>query len=517
MKEQSTARICVPVCVKSANELADAIARAESVADVVELRADYLQESELDAALDELRKLKRAKPLILTFRPSGQGGRRGLSLSERASFWLGNQFKDKARQDFFDYSDIELDLLESEYREQLISTHAHSRIICSQHDFTGTPADLEKIYERMSRTSAHILKLAFRANDVTDCIPVLRLLERARREGRELISMPMGEAGVLTRIIAPSRGAFLTCGSLDSLQATAPGQLKATELRDLYRIHELNCETEIMGLVGQPVSHSFSPQLQNRAFAASHINAVYVPFEVHRLDDFMRRMVTPRTREMDWNLRGLSVTAPHKLAIMKHLDWVEPSAQEIGAVNTVVIEGERLLGYNTDAKAALVPLLELIDLSEARVAVIGSGGAARTLLWSLRQARARVTVFARDVRRAEETARQFGAGVAGLVDAGFGDFELVVNATPLGTRGLKQDETPALGSQLRGARIAYDLVYNPRRTRFMREALKAGCRTLGGMDMLVAQAAAQFKLWTRTDAPLEAMREAGEKAVTSNE
>lgn len=515
MKEQSTARICVPVCVGQAREIASVIARAESVADVVELRLDCLQESELELAFGELRALKRTKPLILTLRPSEQGGRRRLSLSERAEFWLSNQFQDEAQPGFFDYSDIELDLLESEHRENLISTH--SRIICSHHDFNGAPADIEQIYERMAHTSAHVLKLAFQASDVTDCLPVLRLLERARREGLEMISIAMGEAGVLTRILSPSRGAFLTYGSLDASQATAPGQLNATELRDLYRIHRIDDQTEIMGLVGQPVSHSFSPQIHNAAFAASNMNAVYIPFEVSKLDEFMHRMANPRTREIELNLRGLSVTAPHKRAITRHLDWIEPSAQEIGAVNTVVIEGEKMLGYNTDAKAALAPLLELIDLSGARVAVIGAGGAARSLLWSLREACARVTLFARDIRRAEETARQFGASVAGLVNVNFGDFEVVVNATPLGTRGLWEHETPALARQLRGARIAYDLVYNPRETRFMREAHEAGCETLGGLDMLIAQAAAQFKLWTRTNAPLEAMREAGAQAVTSDE
>ncbi len=436
-----------------------------------------------------------------------------MSLSERASFWLSNQFQDKTQWSFFDYADIELDLLESEYRENLISTHAHNRIICSQHDFNGAPVDPEKIYERMSDTSAHVLKLAFQASDATDCLPVLRLLERARREGREMIAIAMGEAGVLTRILGTSRGAFLTYGSLDASQATAPGQLNARELRDLYRIHRIDGQTEIMGLVGQPVSHSFSPQMHNTAFAASNMNAVYIPFEVYALDDFMHRMANPRTREIDLNLLGLSVTAPHKRAVMRHLDWIEPSAQEIGAVNTIVIEGLKMLGYNTDAKAALAPLLELIDLSNARVAVIGAGGAARSLLWSLREACARVTLFARDVQRAEETARQFGASVARLDDARFGDFEIVVNATPLGTRGLWEHETPALASQLRGARIAYDLVYNPRETRFMREAHEAGCETLSGLDMLIAQAAAQFELWTQTDAPLAAMREAGEKAV----
>jgi shikimate dehydrogenase len=243
------------------------------------------------------------------------------------------------------------------------------------------------------------------------------------------------------------------------------------------------------------------------------MNAVYLPLEVSRLDEFMKRMVSPRTREMDWSLRGLSVTAPHKREMMRHLDWIEDAAREIGAVNTIVVRDAELHGYNTDAAASLAPLREEIDLKGARVAVIGAGGAARALLWSLREACARVTVLARDAERARETAQQFGADVKRLDGASFGEFELVVNATPLGTRGKNVDETPALAGQLRGVKLAYDLVYNPRETRFMREAVTAGCRAIGGLDMLIAQAAAQFRLWTGTDAPLEIMRRAAEKAV----
>ena len=194
------------------------------------------------------------------------------------------------------------------------------RVICSHHDFAGTPVELDKIYERMAATPAHVLKIAVSAGDVTDCIPVFHLLDRARREGREIVAIAMGEAGIATRILGPSRGAFMTYGSLDSSSAVAPGQLSAAALTDLYRIRELDRQTEIMGLMGSPVAHSISPQIHNAAFAARELNAVYIPFEVREAKDFIRRMVDPRTRELDWRLRGLSVTAPHKSACLELLD-----------------------------------------------------------------------------------------------------------------------------------------------------------------------------------------------------
>jgi 3-dehydroquinate dehydratase/shikimate dehydrogenase len=339
------------------------------------------------------------------------------------------------------------------------------------------------------------------------------MLDEARQSaGREVIAIAMDEAGLLTRILAPARGAFLTYGALTREHSTAPGQTTARELRDLYRIQDINERTQIMGLAGSPVSHSISPHMHNAAFAARGLDAVYIPFEVGDARLFVRRMVHPLTRELAWNLRGLSVTAPHKSTIMSELDSSEAAAREIGAVNTIVVEGDALRGYNTDARAALAPLAGLLKLSASRVAVIGAGGAARAVLWSLRESGARPAVFARDAERARTTAENFDALCHALDGARFGDFDLVINATPLGTRGERETETPAAAFQLRGARAAYDLVYNPRETRFMREARAAGCEIiLGGLAMLVAQAAAQFKLWTGEDAPLEVMTAAGEK------
>lgn len=515
MKEIERARICVPVCVRQASELVAAVARAAEVADVIELRMDCLDRSQLDEALRELGAIfdARPKPFILTFRPAQEGGARDIELQERIAFWLTQGFRHGDKILFPEMADLEFALL-NESNTPFQSLSKACQIICSHHDFGGVPSDLPQLYERMAATRADVLKLAFHVDEITECLKVFELLERAGRDERRLIAVAMGDAGIITRILAPSRGSYLTYGSLDALSATAPGQLSARELRDVYRVHQINRHTEIMGLVGQPVMHSVSPHIHNAAFAAAGMNAVYLPLEVSWLERFMKLMVKPRTRTMDWSLRGLSVTAPHKREMMQYLDWIEPAAQEIGAVNTVVIRDEELHGYNTDANAALAPLRGEIDLNNARVAVIGAGGAARALLWSLREAGARVTVFARDAGKARATAEQFGADCSRLNDASFGEFELVINATPLGTRGKSLDETPALAEQLRGARIVCDLVYNPRETRFMREAHEANCHTIGGLDMLIAQAAEQFKLWTDTDAPLEVMREAGERAVT---
>ena len=507
--------LCVPVCVRRAGELREAIARAAEVCDLIELRLDCLEDdAELERAVRELPALfhGRARPFILTFRSSEQGGHHTSDIERRLRFWTENFAPGRERAD---YADIELDLaefLQAEEARRTANLIDWSKVVCSHHDFAALPGDLEAIYARMLRTPARILKIAARASDITDCLPLLDLLERARLAGRECIVVAMGEAGLLTRILAPARGAFLTYGALTREHATAPGQATASDLRALYRVRDIDEQTQIMGLVGSPVSHSVSPHMHNAAFVARGLDAVYIPFETGDARLFLRRMAHPRTRELAWNLRGLSVTAPHKSAIMTELDSIELAAREIGAVNTVVVEGDGLSGYNTDARAALAPLAGLLNLSGARVAVVGAGGAARAVLWSLRQARARAALFARDTERARVVADTFDAQCHALAGARFDGYDLVVNTTPLGTRGERQTETPATVSQLRGARVAYDLVYNPRETRFMREARSAGCEIiLGGLPMLVAQAAAQFKLWTGQDAPLEVMSAAADR------
>lgn len=516
MSLETKARVCVPVCVRSAGELDDAVARASALADVIELRLDCLEDGEVVDAFARLAGIVTKTPLnfIITNRPAGQGGRRALDARERLDFWRRtSELLSDADVRSRVYADVELDLLESTHAERLREILEGFTLICSQHDFRQTPPDLGALYERMARTGARVLKVAAQAVDVTDCVSVLALVERARRDGLEMIAVSMGEAGLLTRVLAPAFGAALTYGSLERGRETAPGQLSVRELRELYRVHGLDRETTVTGLVGSPVAHSLSPHMHNAAFGARDLNAVYIPFEVSDVSAFVRRMARPGTRELQWNLRGFSVTAPHKNSIVEHLDWVEPSAAEMGAVNTVVVEGDLLRGYNTDARAALAPLEGLIELKGARVAVVGAGGAARALLWGLQTRGAHVTVFARDAARARATAEAFGAELEQSEGASFEGFDLVVNATPLGTRGELEGETPADVHQLRGARAAYDLVYNPARTRFINEAQAAGCETFGGLPMLVAQAAAQFELWTMTAAPIEVMRAAAERQL----
>ena len=490
------ATICVPVRVHRPEELSGAIDVAMRDGDLVELRADYFSEPE--AVLPIVRELPEdlRSRIVITLRSAAQGGALPHSDDVRRAFWT------RARELPNVFFDVELDLLlEHDLPFDL------GRVICSHHDFTRVPTELDQIYARMVATQARTIKIAAQANDAIDCLPLFQLLERAERERRELIAIAMGQRGLMTRVLGPSRGSLLTYGSSDDESATAPGQITAQVLRSLYRIDSIDADTLITGLIGDPIGHSLSPYVHNVAFADARLNAVFLPFELNDVTAFLNRMVRPGSREIDWKLRGLSVTAPHKSTVIGHLDWIDEGAREIGAVNTILVEGEELHGYNTDAAGFLAPLKQRLDsLAHLRCVVIGAGGAARAVIWALKAEGAVVTLLSRDKAKGETLADQFGVGWRAFSNATFPEVDVVINATPLGTYGKAEQETPATSEQLGGVRLAYDLVYNPSETRFLSEARAAGCETIAGLDMLIAQAVEQFKLWTGKHPNVDVMR-----------
>lgn len=547
METENTTRVCLSLCEPRAAALCDSMRRADPRADLLELRLDGFaapderQEIDnlcrcfdrLDSTVDE--KLL-ARPLIFTLRPREQGGSSHLAQKERLELILrcvraASAARVRCGSSFVkDFIDLELDAAEACARREAMTGETvcdWTQTICSFHDFNGVPENLEGILRRMKNTPARILKIAVAVQESVDGLMVFQLLRRNADEAveqansnerRELIALAMNDAGKWTRVLGVARGSFLTYAATGEMHTTAPGQTTVAELHDLYRIKRIDARTVVTGIIGAPVAHSLSPQMHNEAFAVRKLNYVYLPFQVADLSQFIKRFAARRTREIDFNLRGLSVTAPHKTRIIPYLDRVSQRAREIGAVNTITIEDGELCGDNTDAAGFLVPLCEKMSIERASVAVRGAGGAARAAVWSLRRAGARVTVFARRLEKAKALADEFGADAALLTaDARFGKFDVIVNTTPLGTIGELINEAPARRAQLSGARLAYDLVYNPCETLFLREAAAAGVETLGGLQMLVEQAARQFEMWTNESAPRVEMLAAARAALGESE
>jgi shikimate dehydrogenase len=267
----------------------------------------------------------------------------------------------------------------------------------------------------------------------------------------------------------------------------------------------LGPDTALYGLVGSPIDHSVSPDMHNAAFKATSTDAVYLPLPAADADDFM-------TFARAFALKGASITIPFKVSLFEHVDEVVAVARRVGAINTIAVDRGRWMGGNTDVAGFLQPLADAgVPVTRVRAAVLGGGGAARAVAIGLGSAGADVTIHARDARRAREAADAVGVRSASWPPASNG-WDLLVNCTPVGMYP-NVDQSPLPAAALSG-RCVYDLVYNPPVTRLLREAAAAGCITIGGLDMLVAQAQEQFSWWTGTKAPAGVMRLAAERKLT---
>jgi len=488
-------RICISICSPTLAEMHERAERARGKCDLVELRLDCLNEvnaSDLGAL---------GENTILTLRPREQGGNGYISLDERLRLWtnISGNFG----------ADLEEDVI------GMLDAGRFKPLLVSFHDFSRTP-DVSTVFARLANTYADVIKIAVTATDITDTISIWKLIDQAQAGGKNIIPIAMGEAGKWTRILGLAHGAYLTYASLDSAGETAPGQITAQDMIDVYRVKELDRQSEIYGIIAGDTTYSMSPYLHNAAFKAAGLNAAFVPLQVQDLDAFMRRMVLPETHEIDLNFRGFAVTNPHKEAIMKYIDVLYETARQTGAVNTVSIVNGKLHGHNTDADGFATALKDIWgwDFENARVALVGSGGAARACAYVLKGPN--LTIVARNGEKSQELAMAFDAEARTLTEKdsfNFSGYDIVVNATPLGTRGKGENETIATAAQLQGVKLVYDLVYNPAETRLLREAKLAGAQTLGGFEMLMAQATEQFKIWTGKSAPIDEMREAAHKRL----
>lgn len=489
--------ICVPVTAATADGMIENIHRAAEFADVIELRIDSLVPGEIDPLFV---RLKREWPVpekkfLITFRPAEQGGYRDITLQERREFWASGN-------DDLWGGDFEEDVVEE------TSVWPGENIICSYHDFDGVPDNIERVYERLkgvrSHSNASIFKLAVKAEDITDSLPLWSLLKRARKENVAFIPVAMGEAGKWTRIMGPAFGSVLTYGSLEAGKETAPGQVTAKDLAEIYRVKELTENTQVFGVIGHPVSKSLSPYMHNPAFHEKGIDAVFMHLEVKDLDRFITEFIP----ESGLNFGGLSVTMPHKQAIIPYLGGIDDAAKRIGAVNTVKFEKGKLYGYNTDAHGFIESLKRAYgELKDAQIAVLGAGGAARACVYALKKEGAGVTVFVRDLGKAAAFEHEFDVKMKELSAFDAGGFDIVVNATPVGMRPGEEDAALLNGRQLKNVKLVFDLITKPAETALMREAKKAGIPTVAGVEMLIAQGIKQFEIWTGQDAPADLMRE----------
>jgi 3-dehydroquinate dehydratase/shikimate dehydrogenase len=472
--------LCVTVAARSIEDLRRQRDEASRLADLVELRLDALGAPDVIGALAD-----RTGPVLVTCRPRWEGG--GFDGPEEVRLDLLRQAIDLGAE----FVDVEW---RADHRG-LVSRRAGRGIVLSLHDFDNTPPALDATCRAMWATGAEVVKLATRAHALRDCLPLLAIGREGARGGRRTALVAMGPAGLASRLVP---GRFGSCWSYAG-DGVAPGQVTAGRMLDEFRFREVGAATKLFAVVGRPVGHSLSPLMHNAAFRGLGIDAVYLPLEAADAADFLEFAAAI-------GLSGASVTAPFKTALLEAAVPADEVTVAVGALNTLSWADGRWMGRNTDVAGFLAPLTG-VGLEGMRAAVLGTGGAARAVVAGLVARGAKVTVYGREAGRAAEVVRT----APGTADARVGlptpgTWDLLVNTTPAGTAP-NVDESPIDGRVLSGG-IVYDLVYNPARTRLIREAEAAGCRTIGGLDMLVAQAALQFEWWTGREAPAGLMHEA---------
>lgn len=264
-------------------------------------------------------------------------------------------------------------------------------------------------------------------------------------------------------------------------------------------------KTELYGVLGYPICHSLSPTMHNAAFLASGKNAIYLAFEIRDLEGCIRGI-----RAL--GIRGVSVTLPHKSAVIPLLDEVDGLAKRIGAVNTVVNDQGRLVGYNTDAKGALKALEEKIELPGRACLIIGAGGAARAIGFMLKDHGVHLTISNRSNGRGKELASALGCPFVPLKETKGVEADLLIQTTPVGMHP-HEDQCIISRDVLKGGMVVMDVIYNPLETNVLKMARARGCLAIDGLEMFIHQGAEQFRLWTGLNAPLCAMTRAVEKAL----
>jgi 3-dehydroquinate dehydratase/shikimate dehydrogenase len=388
--------------------------------------------------------------------------------------------------------------------DRLQSLRSQAYLLLSYHNYGGTPP-LESVLRRMSRIPADGYKLVTTARKPSDNYRVLNL---ARANPKTpMVLLAMGETGFPTRVLSTALGGLYTYATPHAAEGTAAGQVSARQLRHLYRIEKFTREARVYGVIADPVRHSISPAVHNRAFQARRADAVYLPFLVKpvQLKDFL--LLAERLP-----LAGFSVTIPHKHKILRYVDLIEPLARRIGAVNTVWRKAGKWRGANTDVQGITVPLARRVRLGKSSILVVGNGGAARGAAYAMAEAGAKLAITGRNLDRVRALAKACDAEALSREQAQTRMFDVLIHATPLGMyprvdQCFFPDRIPA--------KLVFDLVYNPLETLLARKAKNQDATVIPGLEMFLEQAACQFEIWTGDNAPRAVMEKAALEALAS--
>jgi 3-dehydroquinate dehydratase / shikimate dehydrogenase len=482
-------RVCVAVTGSDASDMVD---KAETLVrdnPLLEFRLDYLPKPSL--AIPRIRRFTEYHPhvvAIATCRRVASGGKfRGSVASEL-------DILNKAASAGCQLLDLEMQSAAQCRPEQVQRLRNQAALMLSYHDFRGTK-NLDEKLRRMVSVPADFYKLVGTARTLYDNVSMMKFLQE-KSDQHSLIGVCMGEQGIISRVLGVRAGSVFTFAAISPDERTAPGQVTAQDLRNTYRIEQVDAATRVYGVAGDPVAHSLSPAIMNAALRRENVNGVYLALHAKTLKDLLACV-------RDIPIHGISITMPYKESILKFLDNTDSHTTKIGACNTVVrAQDGKLYGFNTDTAGVVRPLEQRLTIENAKVLVLGAGGAARAAVFGLKERGAEVYILNRSVGPAQKLARSARARMMKRPDLKKVSFDVIINATPVGMGNTR--ESPLHENEI-NARYVFDMIYDPPETKLMKMARERGAQLIPGIEMFVHQAARQFEIWTGKPAPWEEM------------
>lgn len=475
-------QLCVVICGPTINEAREQVKKASARADILEFRIDQFHFANLGsiASIKDSTHL----PVIFTLRKRSQGGEFSGDEQERL------QMIKKLIALRPAYIDLEYDL--RDYYDEIMAMSPETKLICSYHDFEHNLKDFHSLLEIMRHGAVAIYKIAAIAYSTIDALRMLKFIRDTRKKGIQIVGISIGDYGLPTRVLGPIFGSAITYAAVSDNHKTAPGQLTVEELLQRYHYKKLNQETEIYGLLGDPVVKSPSHITHNYVLGKLGRNAVYVKFNVkpsdlHEFIEFSKKL----------NFRGLSVTMPLKEIVIRELGERSQDAIDIGAINTLKIKNKIVTGTNTDGVGALNAIENLIQVKGKRLVILGAGGAAKAIAWEAKQRGANIVILNRTVEKAVELASKLD-GIAGGLDDFYNvckeGYDILINCTSLGMFSEKA-QFPLDCSYMLHKRVVMDVIPGNKDTCFLQEARKKECQIIYGQEMLKHQAIKQAVAW----------------------
>lgn len=479
-------------------ELQEAVKRGTNF---VELRLDFLAKAIDFKRLTPFKKC----PWVATLRRPADGGRFPGTEPERQVI-----LRQAIVSGTFEWVDLETDIATA------IPRFGKVKRIISFHNLHETPANLEDIYTNMLKQDGDVYKIAVMAQTPEDMVRVLKLQQNAPKP---TVAFCMGDIGQPSRFLAVRYGAPWIYAAFNKERGIAPGLPSLDDFRTTYPIRSVSPSTQIFGLVGDPVGHSFGPLLHNQIYQRLGVNALYLPFRVPR-------GMLPQAIEAygDIPVSGYSVTIPHKEAAAQLAREAELNVQITQAANTLIrLPDGVYAAANTDYGAAIdsmkAHLTEramegpVTQLSQLSVLILGAGGVARAVAFGFHREGAQITITGRTYERAQKLAEEVKCKAVDWHARHSISFDVLVNCTPVGLHP-NVDEAPCHFSILKPGMTVFDTIYTPETTLLLREARARGCHTITGVDMFVRQAARQIELFTGLTPDLAIMRETMRKALS---